>query len=221
MRAQRGGLLAGRRGDLRHRTGPSARAAGRPEPRQLSSRSRLDDDVWPGREVKLGSCRRSGCGRAWSLSAAGPSGAVRFIVDVRPVPQRAGAVRQVDNADHLYLAGRVDDPDPQLDAGAWTSPASAAVKHNMASAIFSLEMSKIEIIMRLLSAEARVPLHVLRSGQLSDDDWTRLARRMGEISEAPLFVDDSPNMTLMEIRAKARRLKQRTISSSSSSTTCS
>jgi replicative DNA helicase len=79
----------------------------------------------------------------------------------------------------------------------------------MASAIFSLEMSKVEIVMRLLSAEARVPLHVLRSGQLSDDDWTKLARRMGEISEAPLFVDDTPNMTLMEIRAKARRLKQR------------
>ena len=54
-----------------------------------------------------------------------------------------------------------------------------------------------------------MPLHVLRSGQLSDDDWTRLARRMGEISEAPIFVDDTPNMTLMEIRAKARRLRQR------------
>jgi replicative DNA helicase len=86
---------------------------------------------------------------------------------------------------------------------------TASVKHNFASAIFSLEMSKVEIVMRLLSAEARVPLHVLRSGQLSDDDWTKLARRMGEISEAPLFVDDTPNMNLMEIRAKARRLKQR------------
>jgi replicative DNA helicase len=86
---------------------------------------------------------------------------------------------------------------------------AASVRHNMASAIFSLEMSKVEIVMRLLSAEARVPLHVLRSGQLSDDDWTKLARRMGEISEAPLFVDDTPNMNLMEIRAKARRLKQR------------
>ncbi len=86
---------------------------------------------------------------------------------------------------------------------------AAAVKHNMASAIFSLEMSKVEIVMRLLSAEARVPLHVLRSGQLSDDDWTKLARRMGEISEAPLYVDDTPNMNLMEIRAKARRLRQR------------
>ncbi|MFI7025852.1 replicative DNA helicase [Micromonospora sp. NPDC049900] len=86
---------------------------------------------------------------------------------------------------------------------------NAAIRANHASAIFSLEMSKVEIVMRLLSAEARVPLHVLRSGQLSDDDWTKLARCMGEISEAPLFVDDTPSMNLMEIRAKARRLKQR------------
>ena len=86
---------------------------------------------------------------------------------------------------------------------------AASVKHNLASAIFSLEMSKVEIVMRLLSAEARVPLHKLRSGDLTDDDWTKLARRMGEIEEAPIFVDDTPSMTLMEIRAKARRLKQR------------
>jgi replicative DNA helicase len=86
---------------------------------------------------------------------------------------------------------------------------NAAIQHGHASAIFSLEMSKIEMVMRLLSAEARVPLHTLRSGQLSDDDWTKLARRMGEISQAPIFVDDTPNMNLMEIRAKARRLKQR------------
>ena len=86
---------------------------------------------------------------------------------------------------------------------------SASIKHNLPSAIFSLEMSKIEITMRLLSAEARVPLHHLRSGRLSEDEWTKLARRIGEVSEAPLFIDDSPNMTMMEVRAKARRLKQR------------
>ncbi len=86
---------------------------------------------------------------------------------------------------------------------------AAAIKNNHASAIFSLEMSKVEIVMRLLSAESRVPLHALRSGQLSDDDWTKLARRTGEISDAPLFVDDTASMTLMEIRAKARRLKQK------------
>jgi replicative DNA helicase len=54
-----------------------------------------------------------------------------------------------------------------------------------------------------------VGLNSIRSGQLSDDDWAKLARRMGEISDAPLFIDDSPNLSMMEIRAKARRLKQR------------
>ena len=75
--------------------------------------------------------------------------------------------------------------------------------------MFSLEMSRNEITMRLLSAEARVPLHTMRTGQLGDDDWTRLARRMSEVVDAPLFIDDSPNMSMMEIRAKCRRLKQR------------
>lgn len=86
---------------------------------------------------------------------------------------------------------------------------SCSVRHGMTSVIFSLEMSRTEIVMRMLSAEARIRLQDMRGGRMSDDDWTRLARRMSEISEAPLFVDDSPNMTMMEIRAKARRLKQR------------
>ncbi|MGQ0629859.1 MAG: replicative DNA helicase [Sporichthyaceae bacterium] len=86
---------------------------------------------------------------------------------------------------------------------------SASIKHGQTSVIFSLEMGRNEITMRLLSAEAGVALHKIRAGTLTDDDWTRLARRMGEVSSAPLFIDDSPNMTMMEIRAKARRLKQR------------
>ncbi len=86
---------------------------------------------------------------------------------------------------------------------------SAAIRHNLATVIFSLEMGKTEITMRLLSAEARVPMHHMHSGQMSDDDWNKLVRKMGEVSEAPLFIDDSPNLTMMEIRAKARRLKQR------------
>jgi replicative DNA helicase len=85
----------------------------------------------------------------------------------------------------------------------------AAIHENKCAVIFSLEMSKSEITMRMLSAEARVGLNSIRSGQLSDDDWAKLARRMGEISDAPLFIDDSPNLSMMEIRAKARRLKQR------------
>ena len=86
---------------------------------------------------------------------------------------------------------------------------SASIKHGLTSVIFSLEMGKTEITMRLLSAEARVPLHHMRSGSMTDDDWARLARRMGEVAEAPLYIDDSPNLTMMEIRAKARRLRQR------------
>jgi replicative DNA helicase len=70
-------------------------------------------------------------------------------------------------------------------------------------------MSRNEITMRLLSAEARVPLHSMRTGQMGEEDWTRLARRMSEVVDAPLFIDDSPNMSMMEIRAKCRRLKQR------------
>jgi replicative DNA helicase len=132
----------------------------------------------------------------------------RFIVDARPVASVPVRCVTVDNANHLYLASRSMIPTHNSTAS-MDFARNASVRHNLASAIFSLEMSKVEIVMRLLSAEARVPLHVLRSGQLSDDDWTKLARRMGEISEAPLFVDDTPNMTLMEIRAKARRLKQR------------
>jgi replicative DNA helicase len=132
----------------------------------------------------------------------------RSIVDIRRMASVPVKCVTVANADHLYLAGRSMVPTHNSTV-AMDFARSASVKHNMSSVFFSLEMSKIEVVTRLLAAEARVPMHVLRSGQLSDDDWTKLARRMGEISEAPIFIDDTPNMTLMEIRAKARRLRQR------------
>jgi replicative DNA helicase len=86
---------------------------------------------------------------------------------------------------------------------------SAAIRHNLATGFFSLEMTKSEIVMRLIAAEASVFLGNIRTGNLGDDEWHRIANRMGQISAAPLFIDDSPNLTMMEIRAKARRLKQR------------
>jgi replicative DNA helicase len=86
---------------------------------------------------------------------------------------------------------------------------AAAIRHSITTVLFSLEMARNEITMRLLSAEARVPLQTMRTGQMNDDDWARLARRMSEVADAPLFIDDSPNMSMMEIRAKCRRLKQR------------
>nr|WP_193671104.1 replicative DNA helicase [Nocardioides salarius] len=86
---------------------------------------------------------------------------------------------------------------------------AASIHNNLTSVFFSLEMTRSEITMRLLSAEAKVPLNHIRNGAMGDDDWTKLARKMGEVSSAPVFIDDSPNMTMMEIRAKARRLKQK------------
>lgn len=85
----------------------------------------------------------------------------------------------------------------------------ASVHAKMPSIFFSLEMSRAEIAMRLLSAESRVRLQHMRTGNVSDDDWPKIARTQGEIADAPLFIDDSPNMTLVEIRAKCRRLKQK------------
>ena len=86
---------------------------------------------------------------------------------------------------------------------------SAAIKNDMPTIIFSLEMGRSEIAMRLLSAEASVPLQHMRKGTVHTNDWTTIASTRGRINDAPLYIDDSPNMTLVEIRGKCRRLKQR------------
>ena len=86
---------------------------------------------------------------------------------------------------------------------------SAAIHHHMATVFFSLEMSRTELAMRVLSAEGKISMGRLKKGDLDTEGWTNLATLQGRIDSAPLFIDDSPNMTLMEIRAKCRRLKQR------------
>jgi replicative DNA helicase len=86
---------------------------------------------------------------------------------------------------------------------------SAAITHDLPTIFFSLEMGRSEIAMRLLSAEASVPLQNMRKGTVDGRDWTTIAATRGRINDAPLYIDDSPNMTLVEIRAKCRRLKQR------------
>lgn len=85
---------------------------------------------------------------------------------------------------------------------------SCSIQQGKTSVIFSLEMSASEIIMRMLSAETEIKLSSMRSGQMGEQDWEKLTRRLEEIQDAPLFIDDSPNLTMMEIRSKARRLKQ-------------
>ena len=86
---------------------------------------------------------------------------------------------------------------------------TAAVHHKMPTIFFSLEMGRSEIAMRLLSAEASVPLQHMRKGTVHTNDWTTIASTRGRINDAPLYIDDSPNMTLVEIRAKCRKLSQR------------
>ena len=132
----------------------------------------------------------------------------RFITAVRAIPSVPVRCVQVDNPDQMYLVGAAMIPTHNSTL-ALDLARAAAVRHGQSTVMFSLEMSRNEITMRLLSAEARVALHHMRTGQLSEDDWARLARRMSEVVDAPLFIDDSPNMSMMEIRAKCRRLKQR------------
>ncbi|WP_028308962.1 replicative DNA helicase [Desulfitibacter alkalitolerans] len=78
---------------------------------------------------------------------------------------------------------------------------------NTTVAIFSLEMSKEQLVQRLWASEAMVDQHKLRSGNLNEEDWKRLIRAAEGISDAPIFIDDTPSISVMEVRAKARRLK--------------
>jgi replicative DNA helicase len=85
----------------------------------------------------------------------------------------------------------------------------ASVRHSIPAVIFSLEMSRTELVHRLMCAECGVDMQRLRTGRMEESDWSRLTRSLGKLADAPLFIDDSANTTLMEIRAKCRRLKQR------------
>jgi len=83
----------------------------------------------------------------------------------------------------------------------------AAIEHNVPVAFFSLEMSKESLVQRMLTSEARVDAQRLRKGMVRDDDFPRLARAAGILSSAPIWIDDSPGMSLLEMRSKARRLR--------------
>jgi replicative DNA helicase len=85
--------------------------------------------------------------------------------------------------------------------------AHAALQAQRPVLFFSLEMSNLELSQRLLCAEARVDSQRVRNGQLQQDDWSKISKAMGHLADAPIWIDDNPNLTIMEIRAKARRLK--------------
>jgi replicative DNA helicase len=87
--------------------------------------------------------------------------------------------------------------------------AHAAMEAHVPVLYFSLEMSHDEITQRLLCSEARVDSSRIRNGKLLESDWPKISHAIGRLGEAPLYIDDNPNLTIMEVRAKARRLKSR------------
>lgn len=87
--------------------------------------------------------------------------------------------------------------------------ANVAMTSKKPTMIFSMEMGHLELTKRLLSAEARVPFRDLQTGKVSADDWEKLGHAVGRLADAPIFIDDNPHCTVMEMRAKARRIRAR------------
>ncbi len=108
------------------------------------------------------------------------------------------------NSDLLILAAR---PAMGKSAFAINIATNVAVKANIPVAIFNLEMSKEQVVNRILCSEAMVDSNKLRTGSLDDEDWMKLASTSGILSEAPIYIDDTPGISIMEIRAKCRKLK--------------
>lgn len=111
----------------------------------------------------------------------------------------------LQRSDLIIVAGR---PSSGKTAFALTMLEYAACDNKVPCAIFSLEMSKEQLVQRLLCSRAEVDSYKLRGGFLAENDWPKLTRAAGILSEAPIFIDDSPMLTVLEMRAKARRLKK-------------
>lgn len=110
----------------------------------------------------------------------------------------------LQRSDLILLAAR---PSMGKTAFALNIAQNAAIRHEVPTAIFSLEMSKEQLVNRMLCSEAMLDAQKLRTGTLEDDDWAKLVQAMGPLSEAPIYIDDTPGVSPMEIRAKCRRLK--------------
>ena len=110
----------------------------------------------------------------------------------------------LQKSDLIILAAR---PSMGKTALALNMGMRAAIHHDIPVAVFSLEMSMDQLMMRLLGCHGRVDLSRLRSGYLNDEDWSKLYQAADELSKAPIFIDDTPALSTMEIRARSRRLK--------------
>ena len=108
------------------------------------------------------------------------------------------------NSDLILIAAR---PAMGKTAFALNIAQNAAVQSHVPVAVFSLEMSREQLVNRMLCSEAMVDSNRMRTGKLEDNDWQKVAKALGPLSEAPIFIDDTPGVSITEIRAKCRRLK--------------
>ena len=135
-----------------------------------------------------------------------PGTALRHqIVSIEAVPSVPVQCITVDSPKSLYLA--TESMIPTHNTSFALNMVSNAAASGAPVLFFSLEMSHLEITQRLLCAEARVDAGRLRNGNLHDTDWPKINHAIGKLGEAPIFIDDNPNCTVMDVRAKARRLK--------------
>ena len=110
----------------------------------------------------------------------------------------------LQKSDLILLAAR---PSMGKTAFALNIIQNAAIRSNVPTAVFSLEMSREQLVNRMLCSEAMLDAQRLRTGELTDSDWADLIQAMGPLSQAPIYVDDTPGVTPMEVRSKCRRLK--------------
>lgn len=110
----------------------------------------------------------------------------------------------MQNSDLIIIAGR---PSMGKTSFCLNIAENAAIEGGSPVAVFSLEMSKEQLVQRMLASRAKVDLHRLRSGFLREDDWGRLTTAVGSLYEAPIYIDDTPAQSVIEMRAKARRWK--------------
>jgi replicative DNA helicase len=114
-------------------------------------------------------------------------------------------VAGLQNSELIILAAR---PSMGKTALALNIAENVALRQRQPVAIFSLEMSKESLLLRLLASEARVDAHKFRTGRLNRDDWDKVTHALGQLGEAPIWIDDSASSTVLEMGAKARRLKR-------------
>jgi replicative DNA helicase len=132
----------------------------------------------------------------------------RTIVDARPVASTPTQCITVDSPNHLYLAGREMIPTHNT-AFALGMASNAAMKDGKPVLFFSLEMAQLELSQRILCSEALVDSSRVKTGHIEEPEWNRISHAVGRLAEAPIYIDDNPQTSVMEIRAKARRLKSR------------